>query len=256
MTLLCAWCFKVKDGSQGGTGLWESRGHIALPSPARTGPFEARWAAAGPPGLGMDPAAAQQGTWWPLQGEEVTMTLLESEPRVREQQLEGLPMSSLGDLLSWLLGAFVPKELPSAHTHHEPSCSPRCTPLRHVQALLSTAPDGNPPCRRGAERGELSATCPGPTVGGERGSAPGGVTLGVCSVQTQNLLEGLVGKDQAEGPSWRPGPPCRVGSHGQGRPPGCPGLPAAHQPCKRAAQDPGFFWCSSLSPFPCFVFRL
>lgn len=39
------------------------------------------------------------------------MTLLESEPRVREQQLEGLPVSSLVDVLSWPLGTFVPKEL-------------------------------------------------------------------------------------------------------------------------------------------------
>lgn len=59
----------------------------------------------------MGPAAPWQCTWWPLQGEEVTMTLLESEPRVREQQLEGLPVSSLVDVLSWPLGPFVPKEL-------------------------------------------------------------------------------------------------------------------------------------------------
>lgn len=110
-------------------------------------------------------------------------------------------------------------------------------------------------------------------MGGERGSAPGGVTLEavlwvflvvvgspglsrgwmrvacVCSVQTQNLLERLAGKDQAEGLTWCAGPPCR-GRERQA------GALTAHQTWNRTAQDPLLFCHNSLSPFPCFVFPL
>lgn len=74
------------------------------------------------------------------------MTLLESGPHIREQ-LEGLPMSSLVDVLSWLVDLLVPKELPSTHTPSTLTHSSCYTPSTHVRALLGTARDGNPTCR-------------------------------------------------------------------------------------------------------------
>lgn len=71
------------------------------------------------------------------------VTLLEPKPRIREE-LEGLHMSYLVDVLSWLMVHLVPTELPSTHTPSTLMRSSCYTPPGQVPARLGTAPDSNP----------------------------------------------------------------------------------------------------------------
>lgn len=66
------------------------------------------------------------------------MTLLESGPHIREQ-LEGLAMSSLVDVLSWLADLLVPKELPSTRTPSTLTHSSCYTPS-HMYVHCSAPP--------------------------------------------------------------------------------------------------------------------
>lgn len=103
--------------------------------------------------------APWQCTWWPFQGAEVMVTLLEPEPRIREE-LEGLPMSYLVNVLSWLMVHLVPTELPSTHTPSTLVRSSRYTPPGQVPARLGTAPDSNPAFQvRYRETGGTSHAC-------------------------------------------------------------------------------------------------